>query len=44
MNRRIRAAVLAVAVASAVAVVPMAGGAADAAPKEGNRAILRAIL
>jgi hypothetical protein len=43
-NRGIRAALLAVAVALAVASVPAAGGAADAGSHHEHRAILKAIL
>ena len=43
-SRGIKGALIAVTVALAVSAVPAAGGAADAAPKQGNRAILKAIL
>lgn len=43
-NRGVRGALLAVTVALAVSSVPATVGAADAAPKSGNKAILKAIL
>ena len=42
-SRTVRGALVAVVVALSVASIPAAGGAADAG-KEGNRAILKAIL